>query len=80
MNIVAIKSLVDSYDDHQLQSAEAALLEGNVPEITIQGEDEGEQLTHVLAALWVIQNMKSTDDDLMTSIRAYAKRVRASIS
>ncbi|RPI69755.1 MAG: hypothetical protein EHM43_00695 [Ignavibacteriae bacterium] len=80
MNIAAIKALVETYDDHQLQQAEAALMEGNVPEITIQGEDEGEQLTHVLAALWVIQNMKSTDDDLMTSIRAYTKRVRTSIS
>ncbi len=80
MNIASIRTLIETYDDHQLQQAEAALLEGETPEITIQGEDEGEQLTHVLAALWVIQHMKATDDDVMTSIRAYTKRVRSSIS
>jgi hypothetical protein len=80
MNIAAIRHLVEAHNDHELQQAEAALLEGDVPAIAIQGEDEGEQLTHVLAALWVIQHMKATGDDLMTSIRAYAQRVRSSTS
>ena len=80
MNIGAIKHLVENHDDHELQQAEADILEGKDLSIQVQGEDEGEQLTHVLAALWVIQNMKESDDNLMTSIRAYTKRVRKSIS
>lgn len=55
-------------------------MEGDPPAVHIPGEDEGEQLTHVLAALWVIQNMKESDDDIVTSVRAYSKRVRTSIS
>jgi len=80
MNIAAVRHLVEAYDEHQLQQAEADILEGRDLAIAVKGEDEGEQLTHVLAALWVIQNMKESADDVMTSIRAYAQRVRNSIS
>ena len=80
MNIASIKALVEAHTDHELQQAEADILEGKELSIAIPGEDEGEQLTHVLAALWVIQNMKESDDNVMSSIRAYTKRVRKSIS
>ena len=80
MNIAVIRHLVETYDDHQLQQAEAAILEGDAPEIHLQGEDEGEQLTHVLAALWVIQHMKESGSDVVTAIRAYATRIRSSFS
>ena len=80
MNIAAVRHLVEEYNAHQLQQAEADILEGKDLEITVKGEDEGEQLTHVLAALWVLQHMKETSDNLMTSIRAYTQKVRASIS
>ena len=80
MNIAAVRNLVEEYNEHQLQQAEADLLEGKDLEISVKGEDEGEQLTHILAALWVIQHMKESSDDLMTSIRAYTQRVRNSIS
>ena len=80
MNLATVRSLVESYTTHQLQQAEAALLEGLPLEVDIQGEDEGEQLTHVLAALWVIQHMQESGDDLTASLRAYTKRVRSSIS
>lgn len=80
MNIATIRSLVEGFDNHQLQQAEADLLEGNALAIPVDGSDEGEQLTHVLAALWVVQHMKESGNDVMTSIREYTKKVRSSIS
>ena len=60
MNIASIKELVEAHTDHELQQAEADILEGKDLSIMVPGEDEGEQLTHILAALWVIQNMKES--------------------
>jgi hypothetical protein len=62
-----------------LLRAEEAILEGLSPEIVIPGEDEGEQLTHVIAARWVLEHRGDTGCDTMTAIREYTKRVRASI-
>ena len=80
MNIAAVRTLIESYNEHQLQQAEADLLEGRDVQIDVDGEDEGEQLTHVLAALWVVQHMKETSQDASASIRAYTQKVRKSIS
>ena len=57
MNLAAVRTLVETYTNHDLQQAEAQLLEGEPLTIDVQGEDEGEQLTHILAALWVRQHM-----------------------
>jgi len=80
MNIAMIKGLVESATLEQLHQAEAALLEEQQPAIEIPGVDEGEQLTHVLAAIYVHERIASDGVDAMTAIREYAKRVRASIS
>lgn len=80
MNIAMIKGLVEAATLEQLQQAEAALLDEQHPAITIPGVDEGEQLTHVLAAIYVHERMAADGVDAMTAIREYAKRVRASIS
>ena len=80
MNIAMIKGLVESATPEQLQQAEAALLEEQQPLIAVPGIDEGEQLTHVLAALYVHERIAADGVDAMTAIREYARRVRASIS
>jgi len=81
MNIASVRALVEAkHSVETLQSAEDAILEGMAAGIDVQGEDEGEQLTHVMAAKWVVAHMASTNDDVMTSIRAYTQRVRSSIS
>ena len=46
MKIPVIKKLVEAYDLDELRNAEEALLEENTPIIDIDGEDEGEKLTH----------------------------------
>jgi hypothetical protein len=80
MDIKVIKELVVKYSVEQLQNAEEVLLEGNIPEIEIEGQDEGEQLTHVLAATFCQQEIKETGCTINEAIRAYSKKVRNSIS
>jgi hypothetical protein len=80
MNLAAVRTLVETYTNHDLQQAEAQLLEGEPLRIDVLGEDEGEQLTHILAALWVRQHMAETGDALPLAMRAYTQRVRQSIT
>lgn len=80
MKIPVIKKLVEETDLKDLQAAEAALLEEQQPAITIEGSDEGEQLTHVLAAIWIKHEMQKNNTDFVTTLRAYTSRVRKSIS
>ncbi len=64
----------------QLQAAEAALLEERKPDIEVEGMDEGEQLTHLMAAQFILQEMKEKGVDYITALRAFSGRVRNSIS
>ncbi len=50
------------------------------PEIKIEGKDEGEQLTHVLAAIFILEHMAENGVDLKTALREYTLKVRNSIS
>jgi hypothetical protein len=79
MQIPVIKELVENRSVEELNLAEAALLEEQQPAIEIKGNDEGEQLTHILAALWIIQDMKANGTDFRTSLRNYTQKVRKSI-
>lgn len=80
MKIPAIKKLVESQTLEALMAAEAAIVEEQQPMIEVEGEDEGEQLTHVLAAVWVLNHMEDHKLDFKTALREYTKKVRVSIS
>jgi hypothetical protein len=80
MKIPVIKKLTETYSLEQLQAAEAALLEEQTPEIEIEGDDEGEQLTHAMAAIWILEDMQANGHDLKTALREYTIKVRNSIS
>ncbi len=80
MKIPAIKKLVETYTKIELLTAESAISEGKSPEIDVEGEDEGEQLTHVIAAAWILQEMNSKNMDFKTALREYTQKVRNSIS
>ena len=80
MKIAAIKRLVEAYDVHVLMAAEEAIVEGEEMKINVEGEDEGEQLTHILAAIWIKTEMKKEGWDYKTALREYTKKVRTSIS
>jgi hypothetical protein len=79
MQATEIKKLVESYQLDQLMLAEEAILEGNTAEITIGGKDEGEQLTHISAAIWIHQEMEK-GADFRAALRAFMEKVRNSIS
>ena len=80
MKIPAIKKLIENHQVAELLNAETQLMNGEVPSIEIEGNDEGEQLTHIIAAIWIMEEMKNKDIDFKDSLRAYTKKVRESIN
>jgi len=80
MKIPEVKKLVEQEALEALKKAEEAIEEGEEPGIAIGGDDEGEQLTHVIAAVWIKEKMQNDGDDFKTALRAYTQKVRQSIS
>lgn len=79
MQIPVIKKLVEAYSLVQLQSAEEAMLEEQKPSIEVEGKDEGECLTHVLAAIYIKEKMEQ-GVAFNQALRDFSQRVRKSIS
>lgn len=80
MKIPAIKKLVENYTLAQLQDAENALLEEQRPAIEVDGDDEGECLTHVLASIYIKDKMEKEGTVFNQALRDFSQRVRNSIS
>lgn len=80
MNIQIIKHIVESYTPEQLKQAEDDLLNERPLQIEIEGVDEGEQLTHTLAAIFCKEVMAAEGLNINQAIRAYSQRVRGSIN
>ena len=80
MKIPVIKKLVDSYSLDELRLAEEALAEEQSPAIEIEGEDEGEQLTHAYAAIWITERMNDADLEFKIALREFTSKVRDSIN
>jgi hypothetical protein len=79
MKLAEIKKLVENQTIEVLQLAEAQLIEGEVLSIAVGGADEGEQLTHIMAAIEVLKDMQD-GTEMQEALRAYTRRVRDSIS
>ena len=79
MNVTVIKQLVEDYSIEQLVKAEEAMLEETNPEIEIAGKDEGEKLTHVLAAIFCKHEMHRENININQAVRLYSQRVRGSL-
>lgn len=80
MKIPAIKKAVESYSIEELKAAEEALYAEEKLPVEIGGDDEGEQLTHILAAIWIKDEMQQQGVDFKDALRRYTQRVRNSIS
>ncbi|MCU0436459.1 MAG: hypothetical protein MUC49_00990 [Raineya sp.] len=80
MKIPAIKELVETQSLEALKNAEEALLNEERPQITIKGDDEGEQLTHAIAAIWIIEKMQAEQIEFKDALRKYTEMVRGSIN
>ncbi|PWJ42196.1 DUF6952 family protein [Sediminitomix flava] len=80
MKIPVIKKLVANYSVEELEKAEEALGDEQKPQIEIDGEDEGEMLTHAYAAIWVKNKMIEDNMEFREAMRAFTQKVRKSIS
>lgn len=80
MKVPAIKKLVETQSLEALREAEGLLLEEQQPAFDIPGDDEGEQLTHVFAAIWILNHMHDHQTDFKTALREFTAKVRVSIS
>lgn len=81
MKIPAIKKIVEAnYTLEMLDEAEEAIINEQEPNIEIEGDDDGEQLTHIFAAKWIMEDMQANAYDFKTSLRNYTQKVRNSIS
>jgi hypothetical protein len=80
MQVAIIKQLAETHNISELRAAEDAILNEQVPAIPVEGKDEGEQLTHVLAAIEIHHDMERNKIDFRTALRNYSQRVRNSIS
>jgi len=80
MKIPAIKELVENQNLDTLRIAEEALLNEETPLIAIKGEDEGEQLTHTIAAIWIIEKMQEEKLEFKDALRKYTEMVRSCIN
>lgn len=80
MKTSAIKKLVEIYTVSQLEEAEMAMLEEQKPTIEVEGDDEGEQLTHVLASIYIKHKMEKEGVAFPLALRDFSQRVRKSIS
>jgi len=80
MQLPEIKRLTETYTLAQLREAEDALLNETPIAIEVNGKDEGEQLTHILAAIEILHDMQKHSTDARTALRNYTQRVRNSIN
>ncbi|QHT71415.1 hypothetical protein GXP67_34540 [Rhodocytophaga rosea] len=80
MKIPVIKKLVETQPLEQLRAAELAIINEQPLQIEIEGNDEGEQLTHAIAAIWILERMNDSNVDFKTALREYTQKVRESIN
>jgi hypothetical protein len=80
MKLPVIRSLAEKHTIEELKLAEASILNEEKPAIEVLGDDEGEQLTHVISAIAIKEDMAANGVELRVALRNYAERVRKSIS
>ncbi len=80
MKIPEIKRLIENHSLQELIDCEDALLTETTLAIEVNGEDEGEQLTHVMAAIWCKKRMEDKKLSAKDAIREYTIKVRGSIN
>ena len=80
MKIPVIRKIVETVPLDALRQAEEDLMEEKPLQVSIEGEDEGEQLTHIYAAIFILEEMANSGVDLKQALRTYTQKVRNSIS
>lgn len=80
MKTAAVRKLAQNHDLATLQKAEEALLNEEHPPIEVEGVDEGDQITNINGAIYVIEQSEKNGTDIKTEVRNFTERVRNSIS
>ena len=80
MKIPVVKVLVENHTIDELREAEDALIKETTLPFEVGGDDEGEKLTHILAAIFVLERMTHEGTDFKAALRNYTRMVRESIS
>jgi hypothetical protein len=80
MKIPAIKILVEKHSIENLHEMQHCLENEIELHHEVEGEDDGEKLTHVLAAIWIKTEMNARQSDFKTELRNFTSKVRNSIS
>lgn len=80
MKTAAVRKLAQNHDLETLQKAEEALLNEEAPSIEVEGEDEGDQITNINGAIYVLEQTQKNGTDIKDEVRNFTQRVRDSIS
>jgi TorA maturation chaperone TorD len=79
MRIPAIREIVSKYSIKELRQAEEDLLEEREPSIDLGPDEPGDQLTHIIGAISVLEEVEK-GVDAKKALRNFTQRVRNSIS
>ena len=79
MKIAEVKRLVTSYTVEQIEDAVTAFETDRKNVLEVSGENDGEKMSHLLAASFVRRQMDK-GLDLNSAVREYSKRVRSILS
>ncbi len=74
-----VKKLVENYTIDQLVEAEQALVEGEELALEVEGQDASEKLTYLLAAVYILEQVKLEGAEFYDAFRQYTLQVRESI-
>jgi hypothetical protein len=80
VKVSEIKRLVKTLDLFSLKKAEEDLLNEQPLIIKINGIDDGEKLTHVMGAIYILAKMDSENMGFTMALRDYTQKVRTSLS
>ena len=79
MKIAEVKRLATSFAYEQIEEAVSAFEVERKNTLEVAGENDGEKMSHLLAASFVRKQMDK-GLDLNSAVREYSKRVRAILS
>lgn len=80
MKIPAIKKLLADYTPDDIQDAYEKASKNEIVHIEVDGDDEGEILTHLYAAQWINKFSVETNKSTTEGLRSYIAMVRGSLA
>ena len=80
MKVSEIKRLAQNNSIEELRKAEEAIINEESPEIEVNGSDEGDKLTNLSGAIWVLEKVELNGTEIKEEVRNFTNRVRESIN